>query len=194
MYRKYLQMRDDKYTPWVAMCTVLSMQLSEYDSMTDKAKKYFYNDVDELVQKIVDNIQVKHDIITMITEAAKSGDDELLHVLFTSTFFGVVTEYLMKNIEVDDDEVMENIMSIFASPSLVKFLLTMTFNATNDNKYTIRTYLVYIKRFSVYGLKVLDNVKNFIESNEDDTLFLEAITETIYEEDSDIEDILKKYY
>ncbi len=194
MYRKYLQMRDDKYTPWVAMCTVLSMQLSEYDSMTDKAKKYFYNDVDELVQKIVDNIQVKHDIITMITEAAKSGDDELLHVLFTSTFFGVVTEYLMKNIEVDDDEVMENIMSIFASPSLVKFLLTMTFNATNDNKDIIRTYLVYIKRFSVYGLKVLDNVKNFIESNEDDTLFLEAITETIYEEDSDIEDILKKYY
>lgn len=194
MYRKYLQMRDDKYTPWVAMCTVLSMQLSEYDSMTDKAKKYFYNDVDELVQKIVDNIQVKHDIITMITEAAKSGDDELLHVLFTSTFFGVVTEYLIKNIEVDDDEVMENIMSIFASPSLVKFLLTMTFNATNDNKDIIRTYLVYIKRFAVYGLKVLDNVKNFIESNEDDTLFLEAITETIYEEDSDIEDILKKYY
>lgn len=194
MYRKYLQMRDDKYTPWVAMCTVLSMQLSEYDSMTDKAKKYFYNDVDELVQKIVDNIQVKHDIITMITEAAKSGDDELLHVLFTSTFFGVVTEYLMKNIEVDDDEVMENIMSIFASPSLVKFLLTMTFNATNDNKDIIRTYLVYIKRFSVYGLKVLDNVKNVIESNVDDTLFLEAITETIYEEDSDIEDILKKYY
>lgn len=194
MYRKYLQMRDDKYTPWVAMCTVLSMQLSEYDSMTDKAKKYFYNDVDELVQKIVDNIQVKHDIITMITEAAKSGDDELLHVLFTSTFFGVVTEYLMKNIEVDDDEVMENIMSIFASPSLVKFLLTMTFNATNDNKDIIRTYLVYIKRFAVYGLKVLDNVKNVVESNEDDTLFLEAITEVIYEEDSDIEDILKKYY
>lgn len=194
MYRKYLQMRDDKYTPWVAMCTVLSMQLSEYDSMTDKAKKYFYNDVDELVQKIVDNIQVKHDIITMITEAAKSGDDELLHVLFTSTFFGVVTEYLMKNIEVDDDEVMENIMSIFASPSLVKFLLTMTFNATNDNKDIIRTYLVYIKRFSVYGLKVLDNVKNVIESNVDDTLFLEAITEVIYEEDSDIEEILKKYY
>ncbi len=194
MYRKYLQMRDDKYTPWVAMCTVLSMQLSEYDSMTDKAKKYFYNDVDELVQKIVDNIQVKHDIITMITEAAKSGDDELLHVLFTSTFFGVVTEYLMKNIEVDDDEVMENIMSIFASSSLVKFLLTMTFNATNDNKDIIRTYLVYIKRFSVYGLKVLDNVKNVIESNVDDTLFLEAITEVIYEEDSDIEDILKKYY
>lgn len=194
MYRKYLQMRDDKYTPWVAMCTVLSMQLSEYDSMTDKAKKYFYNDVDELVQKIVDNIQVKHDIITMITEAAKSGDDELLHVLFTSTFFGVVTEYLMKNIEVDDDEVMENIMSIFASPSLVKFLLTMTFNATNDNKDIIRTYLVYIKRFSVYGLKVLDNVKNVIESNVDDTLFLEAITETIYEEDSDIEEIIKKYY
>lgn len=194
MYRKYLQMRDDKYTPWVAMCTVLSMQLSEYDSMTDKAKKYFYNDVDELVQKIVDNIQVKHDIITMITEAAKSGDDELLHVLFTSTFFGVVTEYLMKNIEVDDDEVMENIMSIFASPSLVKFLLTMTFNATNDNKDIIRTYLVYIKRFSVYGLKVLDNVKNVIESNVDDTLFLEAITEVIYEEDSDIEEIIKKYY
>ena len=194
MYRKYLQMRDDKYTPWVAMCTVLSMQLSEYDSMTDKAKKYFYNDVDELVQKIVDNIQVKHDIITMITEAAKNGDDELLHVLFTSTFFGVVTEYLMKNIEVDDDEVMENIMSIFASPSLVKFLLTMTFNATNDNKDIIRTYLVYIKRFAVYGLKVLDNVKHVIESNVDDTLFLEAITETIYEEDSDIEEILKKYY
>lgn len=194
MYRKYLQMRDDKYTPWVAMCTVLSMQLSEYDSMTDKAKKYFYNDVDELVQKIVDNIQVKHDIITMITEAAKSGDDELLHVLFTSTFFGVVTEYLMKNIEVDDDEVMENIMSIFASPSLVKFLLTMTFNATNDNKDIIRTYLVYIKRFAVYGLKVLDNVKNVIESNVDDTLFLEAITEVIYEEDSDIEEIIKKYY
>lgn len=194
MYRKYLQMRDDKYTPWVAMCTVLSMQLSEYDSMTDKAKKYFYNDVDELVQKIVDNIQVKHDIITMITEAAKSGDDELLHVLFTSTFFGVVTEYLIKNIEVDDNEVMENIMSIFASPSLVKFLLTMTFNATNDNKDIIRTYLVYIKRFAVYGLKVLDNVKNVVESNEDDTLFLEAITEVIYEEDSDIEDILKKYY
>lgn len=194
MYRKYLQMRDDKYTPWVAMCTVLSMQLSEYDSMTDKAKKYFYNDVDELVQKIVDNIQVKHDIITMITEAAKSGDDELLHVLFTSTFFGVVTEYLIKNIEVDDNEVMENIMSIFASPSLVKFLLTMTFNATNDNKDIIRTYLVYIKRFAVYGLKVLDNVKNVVESNEDDTLFLEAITEVIYEEASDIEDILKKYY
>lgn len=194
MYRKYLQMRDDKYTPWIAMCTVLSMQLSEYDSMTDKAKKYFYNDVDELVQKIVDNIQVKHDIITMITEAAKSGDDELLHVLFTSTFFGVVTEYLIKNIEVDDNEVMENIMSIFASPSLVKFLLTMTFNATNDNKDIIRTYLVYIKRFAVYGLKVLDNVKNVVESNEDDTLFLEAITEVIYEEASDIEDILKKYY
>ena len=194
MYRKYLQMRDDKYTPWVAMCTVLSMQLSEYDSMTDKAKKYFYNDVDELVQKIVDNIQIKHDIITMITEATKNGDDELLHVLFTSTFFGVVTEYLMKNIEVDDDEVMESIISIFASSSLVKFLLTMTFNATNDNKDIIRTYLVYIKRFAVYGLKVLDNVKNVIESNVDDTLFLEAITETICEEDSDIEEILKKYY
>lgn len=194
MYRKYLQMRDDKYTPWVAMCTVLSMQLSEYDSMTDKAKKYFYNDVDELVQKIVDNIQVKHDIITMITEAAKSGDDELLHVLFTSTFFGVVTEYLMKNIEVDDDDVLTNIISIFASPSLVKFLLTMTFNATNDNKDIIRTYLVYIKRFAVYGLKVLDNIKNVIDSNDDDTLFLEAITEAIYDEDSDIEEILKKYY
>ena len=194
MYRKYLQMRDDKYTPWVAMCTVLSMQLSEYDSMTDKAKKYFYNDVDELVQKIVDNIQVKHDIITMITEAAKSGDDELLHVLFTSTFFGVVTEYLMKNIEVDDDDVLTNIISIFASPSLVKFLLTMAFNATNDNKDIIRTYLVYIKRFAVYGLKVLDNIKNVIDSNDDDTLFLEAITEAIDDEDSDIEEILKKYY
>ena len=194
MYRKYIDLRDEM-SAWIAACTVISFQVSEYNELTDKNKMDLFLTVDEFMQELAKNIQFRQDIISMLVEASSLNDNDLIPFVCTPTVFAFVTDYLNENMYNNDDDITSIIMSLFASPALVKFLYTVAFESnSNKNADTtiIETYLTYAKRFACYEMKVLENIIAFVEESND--IYIDALSEIIDDPEQDVKAVIRRFY
>lgn len=194
MYRKYIDLRDEM-SAWTAACTVISLQVSEYNELTDKNKMDLFLTVDEFIQELAKNIQFRRDIIGMLVEASSLNDNDLIPFVCTPTVFAFITNYLNENMFSSDEDIMNIIVSLFASPSLVKFLYTVAFEP-NAHKISdtsiLETYLTYAKRFAYHDMKVVDNIIAFLEDSGD--IYVDALSEIIDDPTQDVKKVIKRFY
>lgn len=191
MYKDYMAERNKKNSAWTSMCYVLSMKISEYKNMTDKNAKDLYLETDELLKELADNVQMKYDIMNMIEEGAP--DDDLISLICTPTLFGIVTTYLDMNRDSKDSDAIMKVVSVFSSPTLVKFLYTLALSSkTYDKVAIIEVYLHYAQHFAYHELSVLGNILAFIDDSED--IFIDALSEVIDDPTQDLDKVIKRFY